>query len=370
MVDVPVYQSIYSPGQNASPTYYGSGSYLNATPFYGPSASQSSSNGGNTSSSGGLSNLLQYIPTDLTGKGSSIFSGIGQSVNQFGTNLGFSAGNVGAIAEGGATEAISPALASADPSLLASGAGAVDGALSASSLTGVLGAAGLGALAGGFLNSGNPMAGQIGGGLGAGIGMALGGPIGAVAGTLIGGLGSRLFGNKSKPTEASNFRAYTGEGTGFQSVGYAEKNAQGYSGFNKYLSSQVEGAIKSASTYLGVKFPDLNVIGGISTEHGGANLTVNNDPRKINDIYSFDPNNQGSFNTALDGVLTSLAKNSGVEQSKITDMLDNLNRQGKYASTGIAGTQIPYTAPAPATQTQSFQQFLTNYQSQQNANAA
>lgn len=129
----------------------------------------------------------------LSGIGTSIANG----VNNFGTSLGFG---------------VSPGLTAAEE------AGALvtsmnTGALSAAPLTSVLGAGGIGMMAGGLLGpelfGGSQVGSSIGGGLGAAAGMALGsnmgtilgmagGPVGAVLGGLAGTALGGLFGPKGE----------------------------------------------------------------------------------------------------------------------------------------------------------------------------
>lgn len=359
MVDVPVYQSVFSPLPQNPSLMVGGGNYASGG-FYGPSAAQQTSN--NDNNSGGISDLFDYIPSSDFG-GFNPIGNITSGVDKFGTSFGFAPGTVTygeafGPAFGGA-EIFGPGLAEATP---------VAGSLgTTATLSGVLGAAGLGAMAGGFLNKGNPTAGSIGGGLGAGIGMALGGPIGAVAGTLLGGLGSRLFGSKKPKTIASQFLGTTDETGALAGLSYGSKGTSTDEG--KAYANEIQNYTRGLQKTLGVDLKGASIYGGYSTQHGGGFYTVNG-----KDTYFFDVNDNDSKNAAIDKVLTSVARNAGVDDTRINGALDNLNRRGKYANNGnnAVGTpaNIPtYSAPAP-TQAASFDQFLANYKSQQNVNAA
>lgn len=117
---------------------------------------------------GGIGDLLglgkNFLPNGL--------SGITNSINGFGANIGF--GGFG------------PGMSS----------------FTSATLTSVLGAAGLGFAGGGLLASlmgGNQLTGGIGGGLGAGIGMIAGGPLGALIGGGLGSVVGGLFGGSGEP---------------------------------------------------------------------------------------------------------------------------------------------------------------------------
>ena len=154
-------------------------------PGFGGSSGGSSAGGAvsGLSAASSISQLTGFNPL------SGVFSGIGQSINNFGASIGFANPLPAGVA--------GPPL----PGTLFPGA----------SLSGTLGAAGLGALGGGIiaqLTGGSQLGGTIGGGLGAGAGFALGsltplGPIGgAILGGVLGGAGGGIlggpFGGKKK----------------------------------------------------------------------------------------------------------------------------------------------------------------------------
>lgn len=147
--------------------------------------------------------------------GKTLFSGVGasisNSINAFGSSLGFAAAPVGSY---------TGLAASADGLGSMSFAGPGSSSLfGGTTLTGALGALGIGALAGGMLSSlwgGNQTYGSIGGGVGALAGLELApllgvsGPLGAIVGGLIGSLAS-LFGKKSDSAEYGALDPLTGQ---------------------------------------------------------------------------------------------------------------------------------------------------------------
>ena len=162
--------------------------------------------GGTASGGGGVTGGLSLASSAAQLSGfnplSGAFSGIGQSINNFGASIGFGAANTTGFAAGVASPAELTALVQNA------------GTLTPATLTSVLGAAGVGALGGGILASltgGSQLGCSIGGGLGAGAGFALESltPLGPIGGALLGGvLGGAgggflggLFGKKKKPNK-------------------------------------------------------------------------------------------------------------------------------------------------------------------------
>lgn len=358
--------SAYSPGGAAysnpnSNAYNSGGSNLNTnntfqtpqgTYYFQPSSQQQQQPSGVNSL---IKSAGQYASNGFT-------SNATNAANIFGAqNFGLSAGNVGAISAGGATESISPALAAADPSLLSSGAGAVEGSLSTASLSGILGATGIGALAGNFLGKigGNSTGGSIGGGIGAGIGMAIGGPPGAIVGGLIGGIGGGFFGGNAKPTAASE-GSYKFNADG--SVTYAgggEKNPGPYSGFNQQLGNMLSSSFDNTKQYLtglGLDLKPLDFRGGVNTLHSGTGqpgfLQV------AGQNIGFDPSNQDSINKAIGQAMSAVAKNSGATDAQV-----------KQIASQIESTQNDSGMPnVPLSQGQ-FSDFMNKYKVQGSNNA-
>lgn len=113
---------------------------------------------------------------------------VSSAVNQFGANaFGLSASGY----------ALNGSAVSAGEAALLTKAGATKGLTSAPTLSGALGAAGIGAFTGSYIakfTGGNSTGGSIGGGLGAGVGYAFGGPVGGVIGNVAGSLLGSKFG--------------------------------------------------------------------------------------------------------------------------------------------------------------------------------
>ncbi len=142
-------------------------------------------NGGGGFGIGNLSSFSNLMPSSWTG-------GLSSSINAFGASY------LGLNGAGAAQAAASTYGISAGQAAALSNSGALG---STASLSGILGAAGLGFAGGSLLASltgGNPTGGGIGGGLGAGAGFLIGGPIGAVIGGAAGGLLGGMFGGKKK----------------------------------------------------------------------------------------------------------------------------------------------------------------------------
>lgn len=363
MVDVPTYQSVFSPLPSNPSLVVGTGGYssYNSGAIYGPQAQQQQQSQG-----GGVSDLLSYVPKDKLFNGFNPLGNITSKIDKFGAGIGFSPGTVsyGSQFGPGAAEVFGPSMAEGS---------AVTGSLgTGATLSGVLGAAGLGALAGGFLNSANPVAGSVGGGAGAAIGMAVGGPIGAIAGGLLGGLGSKLFGKKKPGTNASEFNMGVGKDGTLGGYSYGEKNPKGYGSYNQEFSDYLSANILDAQKLTGIKFKEQTLRGGVNTRHSPSGqpgfITVDANAQGVGQNFGFDPNDPKSRQSAVNQAILAMAQNSGANAQQIQVLQDRIN--GKGQQTGAA-PQIPaYTAPAAKQTGQSFQQFLAQYKSTQNANAA
>ena len=140
------------------------------------------------------------------------------SVNTFGASIGF--GGLAAVPGGlglgsGAGGAAFGAGVAAVPGGLSNAAVSGVGSITSASLSSVLGAVGLGALAGGlignFFGGQGGLGGTLGGGAGAGIGLAVGGPVGGIIGGLLGSVGGgfigSLFGGGSPSDDVAFSRA-------------------------------------------------------------------------------------------------------------------------------------------------------------------
>lgn len=252
---------------------------------------------------------------------------IQSAINNFGGTLGFGSA-------GGSSEAISPALSAADPTLaetgnaVSSGADAV-GSLTSTSLSSVLGAGGLGALGGGVLANllgENSTGGSIGGGLGAAAGSVLAGTsavgasaigatlgsalpiVGTIAGGVIGAIVGGLFGGGTPTSAIYNQANYSATGAETNESLAGEKNPGGYANFGTSVLGNLGVLTTAASSALGIQFnPDSLVDAGISTQHGGASIDVeSNDGQLSNSGQMFfnyqDPTSTGTayYNSLVD----------------------------------------------------------------------
>lgn len=356
-----------------SPSLYDpNAAYYGYSPYYSvPPAGQSQDTSG---SGGSFTDLGVFKPSfgDFS-------SGIKGAVDKFGTGLGFSGGTVGnaalfnAPAGAGAvapgifgTPGLSAATGGAfNSSAVAAGvtpASAVPGTAGLTgTLSGTLGAAGLGALAGGYLGKigGSQLGGTIGGALGAGAGMSgalaafglAGGPVGAIVGGLIGGLGGGFFGNKKKPTSASEFTGITTPTGGFKNSEFAQKN--GDIGIAQGISSEFSQYLSSASKNLGVQFKPLKVYGGYNTLYGGPGggfLEVNGTR------WNFDPNDPKSKSTAYSQAIQYMGKASGA--GDLTAKMEAL--QATKSKTGSSVPTVGAKVTPAATQS-SFSDAVAKY---------
>lgn len=334
----------------------------------------------------GVNSFLDF--TDPAKSSTGLFSGLGSKINAFGAeNLGLGFG--GPAGTGSlASETISPALAAADPSLagMTTSAAAADGSLGASSVSlgGILGGAAFGAGVGGFLNSKNPVNGMIGGALGGALGAATGitsgiamgatlGSIvpglGTVIGAVVGGLGSRLFGNKTAPTTADAFATHVDSTGALTNPSYTSKNAGNSAGYAQNEAESFSKVLSQASKDLGINFnKDVELEGGYNSKYSGGpqpgylRVFNGNTPS----AYFIDPNDTASQSTAFKSALQNVASQSGYTN------MDALNAWfDKYNPNAAAPTAATSLIPNAAPQGPSpFEQFLTQYKANQNANAA
>jgi len=173
--------------------------------------------------------LDQFGVGDLASGAGRLFGvdGVTSAIDKIGAGLGFA--TPGGAITGAEAAAAGGALSN---TALSSSSGFFG---SSATLSGTLGAAGLGALGGGLvarLFGGNQTTGSIGGGLGAGIGFAVGGPIGGIIGGLGGGaLGGLLGGGQSPPDRTQHgslnlHRAQITGAGGFSGDKFSAENAQ------------------------------------------------------------------------------------------------------------------------------------------------
>lgn len=256
-----------------------------------------------------------------------------QFINGIGAQLGFNAGT------GGATEAISSSLAAADPSLVASGAGAVpeSGLLGSSTLSSTLGAAGLGALAGNFLGKigGNSTGGSIGGAAGAAIGNLIVPGVGGIVGGLIGGIGGGFFGGKKgTATYVEGFKL--DDNNTWASTGIGQKNGASVQGPVQQFNSNLTDAFSKAQSYLsaqGLSLKDITIAGGINTKHHqyglgtSGYLSVGNGANNQIGAYGWESGDQKSQQNAIQQAITAAAKQAGATPDQIKGMFDTIAKQ-------------------------------------------
>ncbi len=326
---------------------------------YNPNVGINNPSQNNQSSSPINSNALSL----LSSAGKSVLPGVTSSINNFGMGLGFGSG-------GGAAEAISPALAAADPSLVASGASVSSGAASAGSLTGaslsgVLGAAGLGALGGGILAHAlgeNSTGGSIGGAIGAGIGMALFGPLGAVGGGALGSVVGGLFGNNTAPTSAAE-GAYTLSPDGSVKLsGQGAKNAGSYSGYPSSIATALNSQFSNAEKTMGITFDKTDFRAGVNTKY-----SPSGQPGYIEvggKEFGFAPGNMQSQTDAVNQAVIYMAQKNGATPEQIA----NYNNSSQSNLQAMAPS-LPNN-PKGNEEQSSWNNFLNNFKAQQNANAA
>lgn len=254
---------------------------------------------------------------------------------------------------------------------------ATAGQLTSASLSGILGASGMGFFGGGIVSKmlgGNETVGSFAGGAGAGIGMAVGGPVGAVAGGLLGGLAGGLFGGKKKSDMVqsggvsitdgnvndyySSSQSSTGKKFSQANAGTRDQLQNSVSTFTKYL-------LANGATPVWGKKEDRDIIMQYGSRDGyrwwfeGADKPNN---------YG---NNYGGFSQSLvdqtlkqynipDSLKTQL---QGMNTKDIVGLANGLNKQQQAKSTGAAMSNnwaIPHREDMGH---ESFDQFLQRYRS-------
>jgi hypothetical protein len=343
-----------------------------------------------SSNQGGGPNLLDLVSNakSISNTGSSsgtgIMGNVTSAVNNFGQGLGFATTAPAATYTGVAGSLPWQAAGSLAPASV-TGAGATlpwlpggvnaagtmtqgtgvlgSGLGTSATLSGTLGAAGLGALAGNFLGKigGNSTSGSIGGGVGAAVGFAVGGPIGGVIGGAIGGIGGGFFGNKSKPTQADEYRGNLREDGSYSHNAQTGKNPGQYAGFGKGSTDQLSAMFQKASKDLGIKFnKDIVFGGGISTRHGGSHLTYGLGSENIHTFYDY--NDPDSSNEARKKALLFAAGKSGADLDKVSKWYDD-TISGKTAD-GSTQYNVPFKSK------ENFDAFMTKFKSQETVNAS
>lgn len=284
-------------------------------------------------------------------------------------------------------------VAAGTPGAIATGDSAAEaGSLTSTTLTGILGEAGIGALEGGLLTKltgGNSIGGSIGGALGgaaggiAGGAAAIGGAfattelgaaigsfipipiLGTLAGGLIGGAIGGLFGNSSPPTNASGGGGTLTATGGLTDTGTDSKNPNAYStGYVGAQFTNFSNAATAASTALNLKFsPDVQFHANYSSKHGGANISVTDSVTgQQTGAISFDPSSQTSVQAAYQQALDAAANYSGTTD---TTNLDNWYNN-TYVNNNTTGNFTPQAAPSIPTNS-TFAAYVAQQQGQPNA---
>jgi hypothetical protein len=397
------YAPNYTPQTLAASQYSHGGAFAMSPVYTSINPAQQSSVA--SSGQGGGPNLLDLVSNgkDLVGSGTSsgtgILSNITSSINNFGAGLGFAPGTVtypassfaavgpnlpGVVAYGPSApvaQGLSAAVGTPVQGTGVLGTGFGSGA----TLSNVLGGAGFGALAGGFLGriGGNETGGMIGGALGGALGAASGlssgiamgstlGSIvpglGTVIGAGIGGLVGGFFGGKKPATQSDEYRAMLTADGGQDSNGIYQggKNAGSYGGFGKSVTSNLSSMLQKAHKELGIQFnPKIQIGGGISTLHGGSHLNVgfnresDAEPIQGEQIF-YDYNDPASYTDAMKKSLVWAAKLSGVEDlTKVEQWYDN-TVSGKNAASSY---NVPFKSK------QNFDSFMNKFKAQDTVNA-
>lgn len=323
---------------------------------------QSTQNQQTSTPFGGLNNT-----SGLTNKVfGNAFSGIKDSINQFGTNFGLSSTSLPTYSGVGPSALPWMQTGSvANPTVAASGAIPT---ASGATLTGTLGAAGIGSLAGNFLGGigGNKQGGSIGGGVGAGIGYAVGGPVGGVIGGLVGGIGGGFFGSGKPKVKASEFDGLIAPTGGFSTNSYGSKTMD--TSYAKGLSQDFGQHLAAFQQAVGQELKPVFMRGGFNDKQmGGGFLQIgsvnNSDYGKYTDIR-FNPDDQTSKNSGYAQALRLVGERSGVPAEKINAYLK------KYESNSAnpIGANPSYRVPtvgggAENTQQSPFQQTLAEWKS-------
>lgn len=320
---------------------------------YGSKASDAASSGGSV-----LNKLTSSDPSVFGSSNGMLTS----AVNSIGEGLGFASG-----------------VPTGAP--LAGGIGPTNNVFSAGSLgtkatlSGTLGAAGLGSFTGKYLGKlfgGSAQGGSVGGGIGAGLGFAVGGPVGGVIGNVAGSLLGSFFGGK-KPNPAGNVHDISIGESGFLSGGnFAGKHTNKdtfnpqMSDFDNYLQSQVQKyGIKidpSVKLYLGYDVNGTTFNSSAASPYQlraykGTALSPEVNSILVDPSTTFDWNNPESRNAAYDRAFREIAQLSGYDPSKLTPK-----------------NTIPTQAGAQSIQSNNqespFDKFLREYREKQSANLA
>lgn len=333
-----------------------------------------SSTDGGASSGLGTSDIL-----DLGSKfGGDSFGlgGVTGAINTAGANIGFGGVTPGFIG----------------PTLPGTGVAANAGALSSTSLSGVLGPAAIGAFGGGLLadwTGGNATGGSIGGGLGGGIAAAAGlGPIGIGAAILGGGLLGGAFGGKpSNKQQVGVVNMDSNEifGTAHTMLSQTGKK---YSETNASLRDTMESSVVNFQKFLRDNGATLNsqdtLILKVGERDGLAysfketpdTYILGEEAGEFSDIFkqNDDVTVGNDTNRWTNEITAGILERHDIPED-LQYKLDNMDIMGEFfrlnSQGGAAGgSQNPRSAQAPMIQKElpasyNFQNFLTDYNSKQ-----
>jgi len=376
-----------NPNQNNSGAQNPSG--FSSLSFNQPQANPST---GNQPPSVSPQNILSTGLQAIKPVSNPITGGVNSALNSFGTKLGFAGSSVDSaanlasfgVAPGASTEA---AAAAADATAsFAPGTSSLGASTFGGTLSGTLGAAGLGYLGGTILSKftgGNPTGSGIGGAIGAAAGFAGAEAIGAMIGTtilpgvgsLVGGIGGALFGGMfggggSPATQVSQFDYRPGDPT--STPNYLTRGGASTNDATK-INQGIQPLLQAASKELGFTIPsNISVSAGTNSLHplesGKPGYIGASDGKSSWDLakVAFNPSDSASTNNAYLQEIKSIAKASGY-----TDMnaLESWFTQRQQQASGVGmEPQIPNNPKAQGPS--EWEKFLTNYKAQQNANAA
>lgn len=281
--------------------------------------------------------------------------GISGAINNFGTSLGF--GN--------------PALNTLDM-LDTSGLGSVvsmppgTGSLTSASLSGVLGAGGIGALGGGLLNQmigGNTTFGSIGGGLGAGLGFAVGGPVGGVVGGLAGSLLGGMFGPKKSvgPNANAIIENLDEFAKATQSAADNGGDASSALAFAKEITENINQTLKTLDGRLK---DDLLLQVGNFPSKGGLFVNIGETPGTPQKTFGEDT--EATANFALLSALKAATFDNAVVASvaKAAETLEDFNRNIELAQLFIGGIgeELPTAAAKMKELAETAREFTKNFE--------
>lgn len=322
----------------------------------------------------------------ITGNGTNTFGKQVEALDNFGnTYLGTGAadtiGGLNTSALSAGTEGLSDSLTStgfgADT---LTDAGTEAAGLTATSLSSILGSAGIGAIGGGLLASltgGNTTNGTIGGAIGGAVGSAAMGTtlgaaigsfipipgIGTILGSAVGGLLGSAFGPSEPPSQASGYGGTLTATGGISNPTQGTRNSTAAPSQNAL--SGLTDMTQQAAKDLGINFNTDLVIGAATSDKhpgpGGHSALEVNDPNTGYDSGKifYEESDPVSKAAAYKQAFMLAAQQSGYTDQAALDKWYSSYDPSKGASTGAFN---PPSAPTIPTTGSSFAQFMTNKQ--------